>query len=251
MSDESSEKEGESGPGEGEMLYKLRAIERPWFVVNVHLSYLGKPVPFPPSHHPMDRSFIPANPSASPTPRGRGRGTGSTAAKRGRKPRAGAGSPHPPTTPDVASPSTPLIPSVISSPATAAPIQWTAPVATSPTVPVVPPPVTPAVDATVVLPTTSTAAVAAGVQRPIGAMEEEAEAEDELLPAMADDDYSAQLSWQSQSKDNLKYVLFIFTFHFALSLFNRVLMDNFTPEQYERFEAYRRHALPKQAVRKV
>ncbi|KAI0274061.1 TAFII28-domain-containing protein [Russula aff. rugulosa BPL654] len=65
-------------------------------------------------------------------------------------------------------------------------------------------------------------------------MEEEVEGEDELLPAMADDDYSAQLSWQSQSKDNLK-----------------VLMDNFTPEQYERFEAYRRHALPKQAVRKV
>jgi len=39
-------------------------------------------------------------------------------------------------------------------------------------------------------------------------MEEEAEVEDELLPAMADDDYSAQLSWQSQSKDNLKCVLF-------------------------------------------
>ena len=37
----------------------------------------------------------------------------------------------------------------------------------------------------------------------------------------------------------------------SLSLFFRVLMDNFTPEQYERFEAYRRHALPKQAVRKV
>jgi transcription initiation factor TFIID subunit 11 len=41
-------------------------------------------------------------------------------------------------------------------------------------------------------------------------MEEEAEAEDELLPAMADDDYSAQLSWQSQSKDNLKCVFFFF-----------------------------------------
>ncbi|KAI0028920.1 TAFII28-domain-containing protein, partial [Vararia minispora EC-137] len=54
------------------------------------------------------------------------------------------------------------------------------------------------------------------------------------LPEMAEDDYSAQLSWQSQSKDNLK-----------------VLMDHFTPEQYDRFEAYRRHALPKQAVRKV
>ncbi|KAJ7188882.1 TAFII28-domain-containing protein [Mycena filopes] len=51
---------------------------------------------------------------------------------------------------------------------------------------------------------------------------------------MADDDYSAQLSWQSQTKDNLK-----------------VLMENFTPLQYERFEAYRRHALPKTAVRKV
>ncbi|KAK0191507.1 TAFII28-domain-containing protein [Armillaria gallica] len=55
-----------------------------------------------------------------------------------------------------------------------------------------------------------------------------------MLPAMADDDYSAQLSFQSQSKDNLK-----------------VLMDNFSPDQYDRFEAYRRHALPKQAVRKV
>ncbi|EIN04529.1 TAFII28-domain-containing protein [Punctularia strigosozonata HHB-11173 SS5] len=64
--------------------------------------------------------------------------------------------------------------------------------------------------------------------------DEDGEGDDELLPAMADDDYSAQLSYQSQSKDNLK-----------------VLMDNLSPEQYDRFEAYRRHALPKQAVRKV
>lgn len=28
-------------------------------------------------------------------------------------------------------------------------------------------------------------------------------------------------------------------------------MDNFSAAQYDRFEAYRRHALPKQAVRKV
>jgi transcription initiation factor TFIID subunit 11 len=41
------------------------------------------------------------------------------------------------------------------------------------------------------------------------AVEEDADGEDELLPAMADDDYSAQLSWQSQSKDNLKCVLFL------------------------------------------
>ena len=83
--------------------------------------------------------------------------------------------------------------------------------------------------------------------------DEEGEGEDELLPAMADDDYSAQLSWQSQSKDNLKYVN-------AQSYDNnrkltpeifRVLMDSFSPSQYDRFEAYRRHALPKQAVRKV
>lgn len=46
------------------------------------------------------------------------------------------------------------------------------------------------------------------VPRPAGApaAEEDGEGEDELLPAMADDDYSAQLSWQSQSKDNLKCV---------------------------------------------
>ncbi|KIJ67393.1 hypothetical protein HYDPIDRAFT_108137 [Hydnomerulius pinastri MD-312] len=67
-----------------------------------------------------------------------------------------------------------------------------------------------------------------------GGGEEDGEGEDELLPAMADDDYSAQLKWQSESKDNLK-----------------VLMDNFSPAQYDRFEAYRRHALPKQAVRRV
>ena len=45
-------------------------------------------------------------------------------------------------------------------------------------------------------------------------MEEEAEGEDELLPAMADDDYSAQLSWQSQSKDNLKCVVLLSFFYF-------------------------------------
>ena len=39
---------------------------------------------------------------------------------------------------------------------------------------------------------------------PGGAGDEEADGDDDLLPAMADDDYSAQLSFQSQSKDNLK-----------------------------------------------
>jgi len=40
--------------------------------------------------------------------------------------------------------------------------------------------------------------------RPMGV--EEGDGEDELLPAMADEDYSAHSSWQSQSKDNLKCV---------------------------------------------
>jgi transcription initiation factor TFIID subunit 11 len=40
--------------------------------------------------------------------------------------------------------------------------------------------------------------------RPLG-MDEDADVDDELLPAMADDDYSAQQSWNTQSKDNLKY----------------------------------------------
>ena len=44
--------------------------------------------------------------------------------------------------------------------------------------------------------------------RPGHVIDEDVEGEDELLPAMADDDYSAQLSWQSQSKDNLKYVIY-------------------------------------------
>ncbi|KAI5891593.1 TAFII28-domain-containing protein [Schizophyllum commune H4-8] len=63
---------------------------------------------------------------------------------------------------------------------------------------------------------------------------EDGDVDDELLPAMTDADFTAQQTFMSQSKDNLK-----------------VLMDEFSPEQYDRFEAYRRHALPKQAVRKV
>ena len=37
--------------------------------------------------------------------------------------------------------------------------------------------------------------------------DDDGDGEDEVLPAMADDDYSAQLSWQAQSKDNLKCVV--------------------------------------------
>jgi transcription initiation factor TFIID subunit 11 len=153
----------------------------------------------------MERTFIPANPSNA---RGRQRPASSSTGKRGRKPRSATLDSPLPTSPDV--PSNPsAAPSATASPATTTPIQWTQPLATTPVAPVVAPaPVTPAVDVPIAGPSPATSGPP-GQQRPIGAMEEEVEGEDELLPAMADDDYSAQLSWQSQSKDNLKCVPFL------------------------------------------
>ncbi|KAG9083322.1 hypothetical protein FRC06_004593 [Ceratobasidium sp. 370] len=57
---------------------------------------------------------------------------------------------------------------------------------------------------------------------------EGAEDDEDDTVAMADDDYSAQLTWQSQSKENM----------------------NFTPEQLARYETYRRSTLNKQSVRR-
>jgi len=44
------------------------------------------------------------------------------------------------------------------------------------------------------------------IQRPSGpgGADDDGDGDDELLPAMADDDFAAQSSWNSQSKDNLK-----------------------------------------------
>ena len=49
---------------------------------------------------------------------------------------------------------------------------------------------------------------------------EDGEREDEVLSAMADDDYSTQLLWQSQYKDDLKYayVYFLFGQYMQLNL---------------------------------
>ena len=44
------------------------------------------------------------------------------------------------------------------------------------------------------------------VQRPPGDEEGDHDGDDELLPAMADDDFNEQSTWNSQSKDNLKCV---------------------------------------------
>jgi transcription initiation factor TFIID subunit 11 len=208
--------------------------------------------PYTPTSFIQMTPSTPVTPSPAPAPT-RGRGTG---AKRGRKPRGAFPNVSTDTRPPQSGPST-------SSPATRfTPAQWAIPgvpagaAATASTSTVTIPaaqstapnagdvsmdsgddesvaaqplPITAVVSSTdTIIPQPGTAA------KPAGAPDEDVEGEDELLPAMADDDYSAQLSWQSESKDNLK-----------------VLMDNFSPGQYERFEAYRRHALPKQAIRKV
>jgi hypothetical protein len=175
---------------------------------------MASPSPF------QERTFIPANPSNSQSTRGRQRPAPSSAAKRGRKPRSGTLDSPLPTSPDVPPSNLSAATSAAASPATTSPIQWAQAVATSPVAPVaaaaaVVAPVTPASDVPVAGPSSATSALP-GPQRPIGAMEEEVEGEDELLPAMADDDYSAQLSWQSQSKDNLKCVIFPSFFYFVL-----------------------------------
>lgn len=59
----------------------------------------------------------------------------------------------------------------------------------------------------------------------VGAGEEDGE-EDEMLPAMADDDYSAQLSWQSQSKDNLKYGPFYQSSDLCLTLCGPIVVES-------------------------
>ncbi|TFY67484.1 hypothetical protein EVJ58_g1590 [Rhodofomes roseus] len=195
-----------------------------------------------------ERPFIQTNPGAASQPRSSTPGTKPAGgAKRGRKPKAagsasGTNSPRPPT-------QSPLLGS-----GQGTELQWNNVPATayasssnggtSVAGQHQSPPGQQASESgvTLSLPGTEAAVAPSGdatAPRPSGAAapgEEDGEGEDdhEMLPAMADDDYSAQLSFQSQSKDNLK-----------------VLMDNFSPEQYDRFEAYRRHALPKQAVRKV
>ncbi|KAK7681770.1 hypothetical protein QCA50_015117 [Cerrena zonata] len=212
-----------------------------------------------------ERSFIPANPARQAgTP---SRGTG---AKRGRKPKGsiptGGGESSRPAAPSPSSASSPttLQWSNVQTNATAGPSASTSTITFSvattpnpnesspimPTQPSMNDVTSPDANAQlsselgsvlalpgVMPPPAESSTEAVKVEAPVVVVpgaEEDVDGEDEMLPAMADDDYSAQLSFQSQSKDNLK-----------------VLMDNFSSAQYDRFEAYRRHALPKQAVRKV
>ncbi|KAG6334349.1 hypothetical protein ID866_4740 [Astraeus odoratus] len=234
--------EGEKGPMSSECV-RARVGRRSDCLGRI-MSYQQTPSPF--------IQMPPGPPPATPTPAPRGRGTG---AKRGRKPRGAFPNVSDTTRPQLQQPqtapgtptqstpapwATPAVPA-----ATAAATAQSTTIVAAPTGAMVPPApiadvsmenggdgIVPSTEMTTVVGSTSAAGHTTGTTpKPEGGDEE---GEDEMLPAMADDDYSAQLSWQSESKDNLK-----------------VLMDNFSPAQYDRFEAYRRHALPKQAVRRV
>ena len=162
-----------------------------------------------------ERTFLPANPAARAAASTPTRGTG---AKRGRKPKNASLATESARTSPQTSPTT----------STPTALQWAAVQSAAPspnTVPFADPAAGPSSadgDPTAALgsetggvvslpgvvvapPAPGGEAPAAGLARP--GVDEDAEIDDELLPAMADDDYSAQLSWQSQSKDNLKCVL--------------------------------------------
>ncbi|TCD70380.1 hypothetical protein EIP91_003733 [Steccherinum ochraceum] len=206
-----------------------------------------------------ERPFIATNPGAKSSTTG----SKTTGAKRGRKPKGAASaatSPRAPSQgplpPESSQPTTLQWPNVAaSSSSSPTPATFNIPVHPATAAPDASehehaPPVNASANIVISLPGDNTAGATSARESPaartpapgagpapgtaVPAAEDDVEGEDEMLPAMADDDYSAQLSFQSQSKDNLK-----------------VLMDNFSGGQYDRFEAYRRHALPKQAVRKV
>ena len=189
------------------------------------------PPPFTPN---PNLSFVPSTPGAypgTPTPRGRGAGA-PTGAKRGRKPR-GAGPNSASNTPRVTAQDFKVPANPGGSGVVQAALQWP-PASSAGAGPSLALPGANALQ----LPTSvaaaggANAAATAALQsrltqlslpatdfastptRPLvpggglpGQGVEEDGEEDELLPAMADDDYSAQLSWQSQSKDNLKCVV--------------------------------------------
>jgi transcription initiation factor TFIID subunit 11 len=144
------------------------------------------------SYIPPDRSVY-----ATPTPASRGRG--GTGAKRGRKPKAVALTQASAVTEVAKSP----LSQELAGPSAPTTLTWQ-----STMVPAPPAPSGISRNGMLSLPGATAMAppptVGATTSTHMGPVDEEGE--DELLPAMADDDYSAQLSWQSQSKDNLKYV---------------------------------------------
>ena len=156
---------------------------------NVTVSFMSTPFN---SYIPPDRSAY-ATPTS--TPRGRGGG-----ARRGRRPKAAVAaiteSTKSPLSQEVAGPSTPTTLTWQSTMVPAPPTNGSGSGSGS--------------GGMLSLPgaTAMSSIVSSTAPAPLAPTDEDGE--DELLPAMADDDYSAQLSWQSQSKDNLKCVEVIY-----------------------------------------
>lgn len=164
--------------------------------------------PNPPFTH-----YAPSFVQAIQTPRGRGRGAPSTGAKRGRKPRG--------SFPNVGVDPRPLSQPIGPSTSQLTTVQWAQPITNLPNSGGQPDPrrtqtggdqsqgSVEAQSQGSVLSLPGAHPVGA-VPRPGGlAADEDGDGEDdhELLPAMADDDFAAQSSWNSQSKDNLKYTV--------------------------------------------
>ncbi|KAJ7610980.1 TAFII28-domain-containing protein [Roridomyces roridus] len=212
---------------------------------------MSSPGYFSPAQSPVPAAYSPN--FTTPAPRGRPRGGGNSG-KRG----GSAHSSPAPSTPQFLPPTTPLPDSSASilgqggisahnRPTPTAPYSYatmSTPYTTSayanymPSTPYIQPttpsPYTPGLVGPSGAPIVPAGSIPSAPRPPGAAADEDDEGDDELFPAMAEEDYSAQYNFNTQSKDNLK-----------------VLLDNFTPEQNDRYDTYRRYALPKQAVRKV
>lgn len=165
----------------------MRTLTSPLFKITSTMS-----TPF--TNYTVSTSF------QTPTPASKNKGGTNVGSKRGRKPKNFA-TPATPT-PGSPAPST-FSPQPVSGPSIPTTLTWQSTI-------VPPNPQTTTTSATGLLNLPGTTSTTALHPTPVASMitvqvpaEDD---EDDMLPAMADDDYSAQLSFQSQSKDNLKWV---------------------------------------------
>ena len=147
-------------------------------------------------------NYTPSNAFQTPNPASKNRGGANAGSKRGRRPKSFA-TPATPT-PDPPAPPT-FSPQPVAGPSIPTTLTWQSTI-----VPPNPQTTTTTTTGTGLLNLPGTTSTTALHPTPVASMitvqvpaEED---EDEMLPAMADDDYSAQLSFQSQSKDNLKCI---------------------------------------------
>jgi transcription initiation factor TFIID subunit 11 len=152
-------------------------------------------------------NYTPSTSFQTPTPASKNRGGANAGSKRGRKPKNFAIPATPTPAPDSPAQST-FSPQPVAGPSIPTTLTWQSTI-----VPPNPQTTTTPSTSTGLLNLPGTTSTTALHPTPVVSMitvqvpaEDE---EDDMLPAMADDDYSAQLSFQSQSKDNLKCVVVV------------------------------------------